>query len=117
MIKQSDFLDAVDRVCDIKNFRADICSRDIIDEILWIDQNFENIDALRKHILKCANFKCKKANEQYAREVLDYPDKRVQDVAELRAMFLYLQLRNIQSGKIDNRPLKIIVQELKLWGI
>ena len=87
-----------------------------IDEILWIDQNFDNIDVLREHILNFIDFKDKKANEQFARQVLGYTDKRVQNIAELRAKFLYARLQNIQNGKIENIPLKIIVRELKLQG-
>lgn len=116
MIKPSDFLDAWDKTFDIANLWNDSCRQNIINEILWLDQNFENIDALRGHILSCVNFKDPKVNEQYARQVLDYTDKRVQDMAELRAKFLYAQLQNIQKGKIENMPLKIIVRELKLQG-
>lgn len=116
MIKPSDFLDAFDKTFDIANFWADFRKKKIIDEILWIDQNFENIDTLRRHILSLVAFNDQKANESYARKVLGYSDTRVQDIAELRAKFLYAEFRNVQNGKIENIPLKIIIQELKARG-
>ena len=116
MIKPSDFLDALDKTADIINLLTDFRSQEIIDEILWLDQNYENIDALRGYILNHVDFKNKIANEDYARKVLGYSDMKIQQLAELWANRLYAELRNVQSGKIKNKPLKIIVHELKERG-
>ena len=116
MIKPSDFLDAFDKTADIINIWTDFRRQGIIDEILWLDQNYENIDALRGYILKHVDFKNKIANEDYARKVLGYSDTKIQQFAEFWANCLYAELRNVQSGKIDNKPLKIIVHELKARG-
>lgn len=116
MIKPSDFLDAFDKTADIINIWTDFRRQGIIDEILWLDQNYENIDALRGYILKHVDFKNKIANEDYARKVLGYSDTKIQQLAELWANRLYAELRNVQSGKIENKPLKIIVHELKAQG-
>ncbi len=113
MIKPSYFLDALDKTFDIAN----LCRKQkIIDEILWINQNFENIDVLRGHILSCVDFKNQRVNEAYARKVLGYSSAKVKSIVELRANFLYAEFRNVQNEKIENKPLKIIVQELKLQG-
>lgn len=117
MNKPSDFLDAFDKSVDIVNLLIDSRRQEIIDEILWLDQNYENIDALRWYILKHVDFKNKIANIDYAQKVLEYSDTKMQRLAELWANSLYAELRNVQSGKIENKPLKIIVQELKSRGI
>ena len=116
MIKPSDFLDALDKTIDIANLRADVSGQRIIDDILWLDQNYENIDALRGYILNRVDFKNEIANMDYARKVLGYSDTKIQRLAELWANRLYAELRNVQSGKIENKPLKIIVHELKARG-
>ncbi len=116
MIKPSDFLDAFDKTVDIINLWTDFRRQEIIDEILWLDQNYENIDALRGYILNRVDFKNKLANIDYARKVLEYSDAKIQQLAELRANFLHAELRNFQSEKIENKPLKIIVHELKAQG-
>lgn len=56
MIKPSDFLDAFDKTADIINLWTDFRRQEIIDEILWLDQNYKNIDALRGYILKRVDF-------------------------------------------------------------
>ena len=116
MIKPSEFLDAFDKTIDIANLQADVSGQRIIDDILWLDQNYENIDALRGYILNRVDFKNKIANEDYARKVLGYSDTKIQRLAELWANRLYAELRHVQSGKIKNKPLKIIVHELKVQG-
>lgn len=116
MIKPSDFFDALDKTADIINLWTDFRRQKIIGEILWLDQNYENIDALRGYILNRIDFKNKMANEDYARKVLGYSDMKIQRLAELWANRLYAELRNVQSGRIENKPLKIIVRELKLQG-
>ncbi len=116
MVRPSDFLDSIDKVCDIMNFWTDINKRKIADEIFWLGQNYENPNVLRCYILKCADFKDNKANESYARQLFEYSDEKVQRLADLRANYLYSQLQNLQNSKIDHKPLKIIIHELKLLG-
>ena len=116
MIKASYFLDALDKTFDIANLWINFRKQKIIDKILWINQNFENIDVLRGHILSCVDFKNQRVNEAYARKVLGYSSAKVKSIVELRANFLYAEFRNVQNEKIENKPLKIIVQELKLQG-
>ena len=116
MIKPSDFLDAFDKTADIINLWTDFRRQEIIDEILWLDQNHDNIDALRGYILNHIDFKNEIANMDYARKVLGYSDTKIQRLAELWANCLYAELLNVQSGRIENKPLKIIVHELKTQG-
>lgn len=116
MIRPSEFLDKFDKAFDLVNLWVDTRKQNIIDEIFWIEQNYENINSLRRYILKCAGFKDEKMNELYSRQLLAYPDAKVQSLAEVRANFLYRQLQNMQNIKIENKPLKIIVCELKLQG-
>ena len=116
MIKPSDFLDAFDKTADIINLWTYFRRQEIIDDILWLDQNYENIDALRGYILKRVDFKNKIANEDYARKVLGYSDIKIQRLAELWANRLYAELLNVQNGRIENKPLKIIAHELKAQG-
>ena len=116
MVRPSDILGKIDKACDITNFWNDIRKRNIKDEIFWIGQNYENPNILRCYILKCADFKNDKANELYARQLLEYPDEKVQRVADLRANYLYCQMQNLQNSKIDHKLLKIITHELKLLG-
>ena len=116
MVRSSDFLDRIDKACCVTNFLADIHKRNIADEIFWLGQNYENPNILRCYLLECANFKDDKANESYARHLFEYSDEKVQRLVDLRANYLYSQLQNSQNCKIDHKPLKIIIHELKLMG-
>lgn len=116
MNKSSDLFDALDKTLEVCNFAIDVQVRKLIDEILWIDTNYENIDVLRNYLLKCANFNNTVANIEYANQLRLYPDSRVQDLAEERANSLYKSVLTTKNSKIENKPIKLIVQELKAFN-
>ena len=113
MNKPSDVLDAFDKALDVRNLWIDMQKQYIINEILWIDANYENTNSLRKHLLKCAGFNNRDANISYAKQLCSYSDKQIQEMVETRANVLYYGILRMESNKIDSKPLKLIVQELR----
>ena len=112
--KPSDVLDTLDKAADIGNFWLDIRRQILIDEIQWIDANYENTASLRKYLLECAGFDNVVANISYAKRLNSYSDKQIQKIVAARANVLYQRILRIENNKVDNKPLKLIVQELKL---
>lgn len=116
MNKPSDLFDALDKTLEVRNLAIDMQKQNLTDEILWIDANYENINALRNYLLNCANFNNNVVKLDYANQLLSYSDSRIQDLAEQRANILYRGIQSIDNCKIDNKPLKLIVIELKAFN-
>lgn len=90
--------------------------RKLIDKILWIDTNYENIDALRNYLLKCINFNNTVASIEYANQFRSYTDRQVQNLAKERANILHKRMWAKENCKIENKPIKLIIQELKTFN-
>lgn len=106
MNKPSDRLDFVDKILELRNFYLENQKYHIRNEIIWLNEHYEDIQSLRQHLLSCF------PEEQ----VLQLNDKAVQELAEFRGNYLFSQFCGLDRQKIETRPLKIIAQELKSFG-
>ena len=106
MNKPSDRLDFVDKIAEVNNSYIDYQVENLSKEIKWLDENFENIMILRQHLAQFLPFN----------RVSEISDDGIKSMATLRANQLYAQIQQLKSKKIDNMPLKVIVQGLKFRG-
>ncbi|MBD5145946.1 MAG: hypothetical protein HDT21_08595 [Ruminococcus sp.] len=106
MNKPSDRLDFVDKTLEVHNSYIDIQVENFSNEIKWIDENFENIIRLRQHLAQFLS----------SNRVTELSDDSVKSLAIIRANHLNAQIQQLKSQKIDNMPLKVIVQGLKFRG-
>ena len=106
MEKLSDRLDRVDKAMDLRNYFIDNQKRVISQELHWLADNENKPKNLRLYF---ANFLCEE-------EIIRIGDGGLNQLAEIRGNYLYSQVCGLEQQKIDNRPLKIIVQELKCFG-
>lgn len=109
----SNILNNTDKVSDLNNFFIDFQKRKIINEINWLYQNYDDMNAISAYWLNLANFNNTAANLLYRQQFRSYSVEKMHHLVELRANFLYGQLKNLDNYKIDNKPLKVIIQELK----
>lgn len=114
--KPSDIGDACDKMADINNHIVDNKKQKLKDEIDLLWENRYNPDALRKYFLDCFSKDNFIARVIYAKQLRSYTVKKLYDMAELRANVLYRRINNLDFSKVDNMPLKVIVQELKALG-
>ena len=113
LIKPSDVVEAIDTVAELNNLFIDLHQQNIINEIEWLDKNYDNIEAISAYWLNLANFNNVVANISYAEQFRSYSIEKKQYLIELRANLLYCQLKNLDIHKINNKPLKVIAKELK----
>ena len=106
MDKLSDQLDRADKAMDLRNYFIDNQKRAISQEIHWLADNENKPKNLRLYF---ANFLCKE-------KIIQIGDRGLSQLAEIRGNYLYTQFRRLEQQKIDNGPLKFIVQELKCFG-
>ena len=106
MNKPSDRLDFVDKVLDLRNFYLENQKQHINHEIVWLNENYEDIQSLRQYL----------SSFLPTEQVLQFSDKTVQELAEIRGNYLFSQFCVLNNQKIKTQPLKIIVQELKCLG-
>lgn len=102
----SDRLDFLDKSMDLYNDYIEYQKRSIINEIKWLEENVGNTNELRSFFSRFLHME----------RVLQLSDKALQELAEIRGNHLYSQLQGLENQKVNNRPLKIIVQELKFFG-
>ena len=88
-MKPSDFMDVVDKVCEVHNAYLDNLRQQITDEINWVYQNENEPIELRRYAFKI-----------YDRNLVPFLTDE----------------RGINNGKTNTLPIKAIVQELKLFG-
>ena len=112
----SDIIDAFNKTSDFKNLVIDLQKCKIINEIDWLYRNYDDIDAISAYWLNLADFNNTAANLSYRQQFRTYSVEKIHNLVELRANFLYSQLTNLDNCKIDNKPLKVIVEELKALG-
>lgn len=106
MNKLSDRLDLLDKVMDLLNYYIESQRHTIINEIMWLNENVDKFDSLRVYF----------ANTLGMEKVLRISNKELVQLAEIRGNYLYSQLCGLGQRKVDNKPLKVIVQELKCFG-
>jgi hypothetical protein len=105
MDKVSDKLDLLDKGIELYNYYVEDQRRSITDELMWLADNSGNTDKLRVYL------------SQFLSEgrVLQFTDKDVGELAQIRGNHLYAQLKGL-GCKIDTMPLKVIAQCLKNNG-
>lgn len=111
MNKISEQLDMFDKSADINNFFIDLQKQNIINEMNWLNQNYYNELALKQHFFTVYN------DMRNVLQIPIYSLKQLQNLAEFRANYLYNCLNNSNSQKIDTKPLKAIIEMLRLSGI
>ena len=106
MYKPSDALDFTDKVVEMHNYYIEEQKQKIIAEIKWLQDNEEDTGALRSYLTTRYN--------PYL--VLNLDDNDLHQLAEIHGNTLNTQLFQLCRQQTDTKPLKIIVQELKLLG-
>lgn len=106
MNKPSDRADFLDKTLEVHNSYIDIQVGKLSKEIQWIDDNFDDVLKLRQYL----------AQFLPANRALELSDDSIKDLAVFRANHLNGQIQQLKSQKINNMPLKLIVQGLKFRG-
>ena len=106
MYKPSDRLDLFEKILELRNQEIENKKRGIVNEINWLAENAENYQALKNHF----------ANIYQPEIVSQLNDGQLQELSRIRANDLYSYLQRCNGQKINNLPLKVIVQELKYFG-
>lgn len=106
MDKLSNRLDLVDKTMDIRNYYLECRKHAIINEINWLAQNLDRPDDLYAYF----------SNSLLSRGIVQISSAELRQLAEIHGNYLYLQLCGLEQQKVDNTPLKVIVQELKSFG-
>ena len=106
MNKPSDRLDFLDKILDLRNQEIENQKQKIINEINWLAEKEGDCQALKTYFAKI-----------YRPEVvLQLNDEQLQKLVQIRANDLYSYLQRLSNQKTNNLPLKVIVQELKVFG-
>ena len=105
-MKPSDFMDTVDKVCEVYNAYLDDLQQQIKNEITWLCQNENEPSELRKYAVKTYNKKL----------VPFLTDDQIYSLIEIRVNELYSRFQGIDKNKTNTLPIKVIAQELKLFG-
>lgn len=106
MEKPSETLDLLDKITELRNCYVDEQKHAISSEIKWICENADNVDILRKYLSQLL----KNGKE------MQLSNDSIKELAQIRANHLYSDLNGLGT-KIDNFPLKVIVQYLKDCGL
>ena len=106
MEKPSETLDLLDKITELRNCYVDEQKHAISSEIKWICENADNVDILRKYLSQFL----KNGKE------MQLSNDSIKELAQIRPNNLYSDLNGL-GKKIDNFPLKVIVQYLKDCGL
>ncbi len=106
MNNMSDRLDFFDKSMDLYNYYIENQKRNIVNDIRWIEKNAENPDELRLFFSKFFQM-------EYLQQL---SDEDLQQMALIQGNYLFSQLQGLENKKVNNNPLKMIVQELKIFG-
>lgn len=106
MVKLSNRLDGIDKVMDLRNYYIDNQKRVISQELRWLADNENKPENLRQYF----------TNFLREERIMQIGDEGLNQLAEIRGNYLYLQFCGLEQRKINNKPLKLIVQELKCLG-
>ncbi len=116
MNKPSDVFDFLDKSAEWYNFFIDINTQEIVKEINWLNMNYNNIHELRVYFLRFVNH----SNFDYYMKFFDYlnslSDEEIQIAVQHRANILYNHIKYNKQQKIENKPLKLIAEELKRYN-
>ena len=113
MNRPSDMFDLLDKSAEFYNFFIDMDNQRIQQEINWINDNYENIYALRAYFLRFANPRYFVGYMNYLNYLNSLADNDILSAAENRANVLYAHMKYNEQHKIENKPLKVIAEELK----
>lgn len=113
MNKPSDRLESFEHNMEAYNFAIDIQKQRIQAELKWLDDNYDNIDALKYYFLSIMNFNNQLQYAQYAARLNACSSQQIQGMVDQRASLLYYNLQVLDSKKFENKPLKAIIQMLK----
>ena len=111
--KPSDIFDSLDKSAEWINFFIDINNQGIVQEINWLIANYNNINELRMYFLRFINPNNFDYYMQCVSQLNAVSDGDIQNATELRVNVLYSHLKYNEQQKIDNKPLKMIAEELK----
>ena len=106
MDRLSDRLDFLDKILDLRNYYIESQKQNIMNEIEWLETNIENIAILRSYFI----------NTLHMGQAMQLNDNAIQQLAEIRGNNLYSYLCGMSQQKVETKPLKFIVQELKHFG-
>jgi hypothetical protein len=106
MNKPSDGMDLLDKGLEIHNYYIEERKRKLANEIAWVADNSSNVASLRAYL----------AQYLEPKRVEELSDKAIEELAEIRANYLFLQMKNLGEKKVDTLPVKLIVQTLKNMG-
>ena len=104
--KLSNRLDYLDKMMDLRNYYIESQKHSIVNEIAWLNENADKFSNLRLYF----------TNFMRMERIIQISDEELIQLAEIRGNYLYSQLCGLEQQKIENRPLKVIVQELKCLG-
>lgn len=113
MNKPSEMFDFLDKGAEFYNYYIDMDNQRIQQEINWLNDNYENIYALRAYFLRFANPRYFVGYMNYLNYLNSLADNDIQSAAENRVNALYAHMQCNVQNKIENKPLKIIAKELK----
>lgn len=113
MNRPSDMFDLLDKSAEFYNFFIDMDNQRITQEIYWLYDNYGNIYALRAYFLRFANPRYFVGYLNYMNYLNSLSDTVIQSAAENRANALYAHMKYNEQRKIENKPLKLIAEELK----
>ena len=116
MNRPSDMFDLLDKSAEFYNFFIDMDNQRIQQEINWLNDNYENIYALRAYFLRFANPRYFVGYMNCLNYLNSLSDNDIQSAAENRANVLYAHMRYNEQLKIENKPLKVIAEELKRYN-
>ncbi len=113
MNKPSNLFDLLDKSAEWHNFFIDMNNDSIAQEIKWLNDNYNNIRLLKSYFLRFVDPR----NFTYYIKYVDYlnslSDDEIKSAVQDRANALYAYMQYNEQRKINNKPLKLIVEEMK----
>lgn len=114
MNKPSDAVDFMDKVLDIHDYMIDAQNRRCQMEIKWLNDNYNNSEALRGYFLSMYDVGNMALKYQYFYQLRGYTLEKLQEMATFRASLLSGQYYANELKKGDHSALKPISEILKL---
>ena len=114
--RASDTIDRVDKNMDFYNGLIDDQNRQIINEIHWLQDNYDNSQALRAYFLRILADKGIGNKYLYLECINRYGIEELQRIADYRANQLHIWYCNNERWKVDNSGLKPIAELLRMMG-
>ncbi len=105
--------DLLDKCAVCYNFFIDMDNQRISQEIIWLNDNYGNIYALRAYFLRFADPRYFMGYMNHLNYLNSLSGDEIQLAAQNRANVLYAHMKYNEQRKIENKPLKVIAEELK----